>query len=285
MHLDKEKVLACLAETIKTWNNVLMNEEGLKCVFAAEDNTKQLLACKANTTQHNTTQHNTTQHNTTQHNGAEPEPEPEFHYTTPHYGAEGSGAEPEPEFHYTTPHYGAEPEPEFHFTTPHYGAEPEPEFHYTTPHYGAEGSGAEPEPEFHRSRGSNYLNFHPTLTAAGSKFAQAVGKLGKAGKGGECWWEHNMHLDKEKVLACLAETIKTWNRVLMDEEGLKCVFAAQDNTEQLLACKAKHNGAKVNEVKANEVKASEVKANGAGAVTVNFFLGVSLAALLLVRAG
>jgi len=235
MHLDEEKVLACLAETIKTWNNVLMNEEGLKCVFAAEDNTKQLLACKANTTQHNTTQHNTTQHNTTQHNGAEPEPEPEFHYTTPHYGAEGSGAEP--------------------------------------------------EPEFHRSRGSNYLNFHPTLTAAGSKFAQAVGKLGKAGKGGECWWEHNMHLDKEKVLACLAETIKTWNRVLMDEEGLKCVFAAQDNTEQLLACKAKHNGAKVNEVKANEVKASEVKANGAGAVTVNFFLGVSLAALLLVRAG
>ena len=136
-----------------------------------------------------------------------------------------------------------------------------------------------------RSGGSNYLNYHPTLTAAGSKFAQAVGKLGKAGKGGECWWEHKMHLDKEKVLACLAETIKTWNRVLMDEEGLKCVFAAQDNTEQLLACKAKHNGAKVNEVKANEVKASEVKANGAGAVTVNFFLGVSLAALLLVRAG
>ena len=61
----------------------------------------------------------------------------------------------------------------------------------------------------------------------------------------------------------MAKTIAIWNRVFLNEEGLKCLFAAKDNPEKIIACKA----------------------NGAGALTVNFLLGVGLATLLLVRAG
>ena len=121
-----------------------------------------------------------------------------------------------------------------------------------------------------RSGGSiniNWGNINKAATTAGYKFTQGIGKLGeKAGEHPEeCWWNREHNYDEKKILACLAETVGRWNKVLSNAEGLKCVFEAEDDAEELLACKAKHNGA--------------------GAVTVNFFLGVSLATLLLVRAG
>ena len=91
----------------------------------------------------------------------------------------------------------------------------------------------------------------------------------------QCWSEGRD--DEEKMHECMADTILTWNAVLARKDGLKCLFAAKDNTAKIRECKSL--GTTV--VEAN---IAEQKASGATTVTINLLLGASLVILLLVRA-
>merc|ERR1712060_148392 len=90
----------------------------------------------------------------------------------------------------------------------------------------------------------------------------------------KCW--EKFKRDDNQMPACMARTITTWSwfKVLTNEEGLKCLLKAKGDPEGSLACKSKA---------AND-KAMAANA-GAASVSSNLFLGASLAALLLARAG